>query len=77
MSSIHPNMALTGEPPKSINTQQKLATFLGMSGLIILLLAAFNINFPNKTLWLSISLASIFAGIVWFAKAPIQINIPA
>ena len=69
MSSIHPNMALTGEPPKSINTQQKLATFLGMSGLIILLLAAFNINFPNKTLWLSISLASIFAGIVWFAKA--------
>ncbi|SDS23989.1 4Fe-4S dicluster domain-containing protein [Gramella sp. MAR_2010_147] len=69
MSRIEHNMALTGDAPASINTQQKLATFLGMSGLIILLLASFNLNFPNKTLWLSISLISIFAGIVWFAKA--------
>lgn len=69
MSTFQRNMALTGEPPKTINTQQKLATLLGMAGLFILVLAAFNINFPNKGIWLSISLSSIFVGIVWFAKA--------
>jgi polyferredoxin len=69
MSSYQKNMSLTGEPPKSINFQQKLATFLGMMGVFILTLAAFNINFPNKPIWLTVSLVSIFVGIVWFAKA--------
>ena len=69
MSRIEHNMALTGDAPASINLQQKLATFLGMSGLIIMLLAAFNLNFPNKTLWLGVSLTSLIAGIVWFAYA--------
>jgi len=69
MSSVQRNMSLTGEPPKAINTPQKLATLLGMSGMFILVLAAFNINFPNKTVWLLIALSSIFGGIVWFAIA--------
>ncbi|MCH4822130.1 4Fe-4S binding protein [Gramella lutea] len=69
MSRIEHNMSLTGEAPAAINTQQKLASFLGISGLIILLLASLNVNFPNKTLWLSLSLASIFGGIAWFARA--------
>ena len=69
MSTVQKNMSLTGEPPKALNTQQKLATLLGMSGLFILVLAAFNINFPNKAIWLTIALSSIFGGIVWFAKA--------
>ena len=69
MSTVQKNMSLTGEPPKALNTQQKLATRLGMSGLFILVLAAFNINFPNKAIWLTIALSSIFGGIVWFAKA--------
>ena len=69
MSSFQRNMSLTGEPPKTINFQQKLATLLGMAGLFIQLLAAFNINFPNKSIWFAASLLSIFIGIVWFAKA--------
>ena len=69
MSTVQKNMSLTGEPPKNINTQQKLATFLGIVGLGILLLAGFNFNFPYKSLWLTLSLLSIFVGIVWFAKA--------
>ncbi len=67
MSTVQRNMSLTGEPPKSINTQQKLATLSGMFGLAVLVLAAFNVNFPNKAVWLSVSLVSIFSGIVWFA----------
>lgn len=69
MSRIEHNMSLTGDAPGAINTQQKLATVLGMSGLMILILATFNLNFPDKTLWLSISLGALTAGIVWFARA--------
>ncbi len=72
MSTIQRNMSLTGEPPKTINTQQKIATLIGMAGLIILLLAAFNLNFPNKSFWLATSLTSIFLGILWFTRAAYQ-----
>jgi polyferredoxin len=63
------NLSLTGEPPKSLNAGQKIFTALGLAGLAILLMAAFNVEFPNKTLWLSISLLSIITGIVGFAWA--------
>lgn len=62
-------MSLTGEPPKALNTGQKLATLLGMSGLGILVLNLFNVNFPNKALWLTLSLSAITLGVVWFAWA--------
>jgi polyferredoxin len=68
MSTVQRNMSLTGEPPKSINTLQKIATFIGVFGLGILLLAGFNIDFPNKAVWLAVSLTSIALGIVLFAK---------
>ncbi|WP_124981773.1 4Fe-4S binding protein [Nonlabens xiamenensis] len=63
------NLSLTGEPPKSLNTGQKLFTAIGWAGMAILLMAAFNVNFPNKTLWLSLSLGAISAGIIGFAWA--------
>lgn len=69
MSSYEPSMALGGEPPKSINLQQKLASILGFSGLTILLLATFNFDFPNKGVWLSLSLLAIGLGVVWFGAA--------
>jgi len=69
MSTFQRNMSLTGEPPKTINTQQKIASFIGLFGLLVLFLAVFNVNFPNKTVWLSVSLLSIAAGTIWFARA--------
>lgn len=60
-------MALTGQPPKILSRNQKIATLIGMAGLAILLLASFNVNFPNKGMWLSIALGAITAGTVWFA----------
>ncbi|PVW17372.1 4Fe-4S binding protein [Marixanthomonas spongiae] len=69
MSTFQRNMSLTGQPPKTINTQQKIASFIGLAGLLVLFLALFNVNFPNKTLWLTISLLAIAAGTIWFAKA--------
>ncbi len=69
MSTIQRDMSLTGQPPKTINTQQKIASVLGLAGLAVLCIAIFNVNFPNKTLWLSLSLISIAVGTIWFAKA--------
>ncbi len=68
MSTLDKSMALTGQPPKALSKGQKIATLLGLTGLFILLLAAFNISFPNKGMWLSISLLSIFVGVYWFSK---------
>lgn len=61
-------MALTGEPPAALSRFQKLAVLLGLSGLFIVLLAGFNVDFPNKGIWLSISLTAIFIGVFWFTK---------
>lgn len=68
MSTLQRNMALTGEPPKSLNTTQKIATVIGLAGLGIITLAGFNVDFPNKGLWLTVSLLAIAAGIILFAK---------
>lgn len=68
MSTIQKDMSLTGQPPQSINTIQKIATVIGLAGLAVILLAAFNINFPNKGLWLTAALGSITGGIILFAK---------
>ncbi len=69
MNSTNNSMSLTGEPPKALNAQQKMATFIGLAGLAILFLAMFNIDFPNKAIWLTVSLVSIAVGTIWFAKA--------
>ncbi|WP_420603977.1 4Fe-4S binding protein [Flagellimonas sp.] len=67
MSTYDRSMALTGQPPKILSRNQKIATLIGMAGLMIILLAAFNVDFPNKGLWLSISLSAITVGTVWFS----------
>ncbi len=69
MSTVQRNMSLTGEPPKTINTQQKIASAIGLLGLTILVLAIFNVDFPNKSLWLTASLTAIAAGTIWFSIA--------
>jgi polyferredoxin len=68
MSSIQRNMSLTGDASNALNGTQKIATIIGLAGLAIIALASFNVNFPNKALWLTISLVAISAGIVLFAK---------
>ncbi|MCX2679925.1 4Fe-4S binding protein [Galbibacter sp. EGI 63066] len=66
-TSIQHNMSLSGEPPVALSTWQKIGVLVGMFGLGILLLAIFNVNFPNKTLWLTVSLISITLGISLFS----------
>ena len=66
MSTYDRNMSLAGQPPKALTKGQRLATLTGFAGFAILLLAAFGVNFPNKGLWLSLSLLAMFFGISWF-----------
>ena len=62
-------MSLTGDTSNSLNSSQKLASLLGLAGLFILVLSNFNLNFPNRSLWLLFSLSAIGIGIIWFAQA--------
>ena len=68
MSTIQRDMSLTGQAPKSLTPLQKVATVIGIAGLIIILLAGFNINFPSKGIWLTIALAAIITGVILFSK---------
>lgn len=69
MRNIQRDMSLTGGPPKHLNTFQKLGTIMGLSGLAIVVLAAFNVSFPHKTLWLTASLILITSGILLYSWA--------
>lgn len=63
------NISVTGQAAENLNPQQKISVALGMLGLFVLVLAIFNVSFQPKILWLSVSLAFIFIGIVWYTKA--------
>lgn len=67
MSRVQYNMALSGQPPQELTVAQKVFVFVGMLGLLVLLLATFNFQFPNKTLWLSLSLGAISVGTIGFS----------
>lgn len=69
MGNLNRSMSLAGEPPKALNTGQKLAVITGMTGMGILILQLFNLNLDNSALWLSIAILAIFAGIIWFSQA--------
>ena len=56
MGMIDKDIAMVSGPPKDINNLQKIATIIGLAGLLILVLAAFNVNFPNKGIWLFLTL---------------------
>lgn len=69
MSTIPRDMSLTGGPPNSLNPYQRLGTIIGFVGLFIIVLAGFNVTFPNKALWLALSLIATTAGILLFTWA--------
>lgn len=67
MSKFERNMAMTGEKPAALSKAQKIYSAIGLTGLFILILAIANVNFPNKTLFLSLSLGFMTLGTVGFS----------
>jgi polyferredoxin len=63
------SMSLAKPEANNLSTKQKVAVALGIMGLLILVLAVFNTNFPNKTVFLSLSLGLMFTGTILFSNA--------
>lgn len=62
------NQSISGDTA-SLNAQQKIGAGIGAAGLIILLLASFNVGFQPLWLWLTLSLSAIAGGILWYSRA--------
>lgn len=67
-SKINHSMSLAKPDAQDLSTKQKIAVGLGIIGLFILLLALFNPDFPNKSLFLIAALGSISVGTILFAN---------
>ena len=61
-------MSLAKPDAQDLSIRQKVAVGLGVIGLFILVLALFNTHFPNKSLFLVISLGLISVGTIVFAN---------
>ena len=62
------SMSLAKPEANNMTTKQKIGVFIGTVGFFILILALFNTPFPNKGLFLTLSLALIAFGTVVFAN---------
>ncbi len=67
-NKLNHSMSLATPDALTISTKQKLALAIGLIGLLILALALLNINFPNKALFLSLSLGLITLGTVIYSR---------
>ncbi|MBF2708072.1 4Fe-4S binding protein [Flavobacterium soyangense] len=68
MQNSDKNLSIASHNPNEISNYQKLGFGIGFLGLFILALAFFNVTFPNKTLWLVVSITAIFTGIIIYAN---------
>ncbi|MBT0607450.1 4Fe-4S binding protein [Aequorivita echinoideorum] len=66
MGAIQNDMSLSGQPPVALNALQKIGTALGITGLTVLLLAAFNINLPENPIWFWIAFFAMITGVLVF-----------
>lgn len=66
--NIYPSISLANPNPIGLNTSQKIGATIGTVGFFLLVLALFNLQFINKTLYLSLSLGLVTAGIIIFAN---------
>jgi polyferredoxin len=67
-NKLNHSMSLAKPDALDITTKQKVALAIGVIGLFILVLALFNTNFPNKGLFLSLSLGFIALGILVYSR---------
>ncbi|MDF1518041.1 MAG: FeS-binding protein, partial [Lutibacter sp.] len=69
MGKSSQNISIASHQNNALGIGQKLGFALGFIGLFILALAFFNVAFPNKALWLAISITGILGGIVIYARS--------
>lgn len=67
-NEINPSMSLAKPDSQVLSSTQKIAVAIGVIGFFIMVLALLNVNFPNKPLFLTLSLAMITVGTVIFTN---------
>lgn len=67
-NKINHSMSLAKPDTQDISTKQKIALATGLVGLLILVLAFFNIDFPNRAVFLALSLGLITVGTVVYSR---------
>ncbi|MBA6153513.1 4Fe-4S binding protein [Gelidibacter maritimus] len=67
-NKLNPSMSLAKPDSQALSKTQKLGVAIGVIGLFIMILAFFNVDFPNKTLFLSLSLGMITVGTIIFSN---------
>ena len=68
MSKSIENISVASHDNNVLDGIQKTGISIGLIGLFIMALALFNINFPNKGIWLTASIVAIFGGIILYAN---------
>ncbi|WP_299113508.1 4Fe-4S dicluster domain-containing protein [uncultured Winogradskyella sp.] len=67
-NKLNHSMSLAKPDALNITTKQKIALIIGITGLFILTLALLNTSFPNKGLFLSLSLGLISIGTIVYSR---------
>lgn len=62
------SMSIAKPDANHLTIPQKLAVFMGICGLLILTLALFNTNFPNKSLFLTLAMVLVAIGTIIFSR---------
>ena len=58
-NKLNYSMSLAKPDAQNLSMIQKIAVFLGVAGLFIMILALLNVDFPNKAIFLTLSLGLI------------------
>ncbi len=67
-NKLNASMSLAKPDSQALSKTQKIAVAIGVIGFFILILALFNVNFPNKALFLTLSLVMMTIGTLTFAN---------
>lgn len=67
--SLKLNYSMSLANSYGLTKTQKIASAVGILGLFILVLALFNVQFPNKAITLTIALSLMFIGAIWFSNS--------
>ena len=67
-NKIDHSMSLASPDALNITTKQKIALAFGLVGLFILVLALFNVDFPNRAVFLTLSLGLVIGGTIVYSR---------
>lgn len=69
MSTLPESLSLAHPQPPGLPVKQKIALAIGFSGLLLCVLPLFQVAFPHKAAWLTVSLSLMGAGVGLYAHA--------